>query len=677
MKYASLYSVVRNCFICFSLVLTLLCLHLSALAADGDIDTTFGDNGIRLFNNILLHNVAVQPDGKLLAVGGDYSLEEKDIAPYLARLSADGNMDMQFHFDGSITETLESYDKADYKYVFYHDEKILVAGGLYSGSQSTGFFLARYYSKGGVTDTSFGNESFLFENRSNTDCAGAAIMSDGRIVIASNTYQYNGITYTSGDVRLYRFNKNGTRDNTFGAEGLSVISYGGVEICEAFLLQPDGKALMAGTDYSTNDIILMRTAFNGTYDHSFGAQGRAVLNMDSGDHSVRDVIMLPDKKIVIAVQNEETSFLARFTASGQLDTTYGDNGIVTLTDNNGARVLAHQSDGTVVSGGVVTNDSQSDFLLRRYGPTGDQAMDFGDNGDVVLDYLDKDSASSLMLQDSANVVTTINSSVDYPEQYESRLIRFKNTPPPGDIVTPYDGWYYSPGEPGTGLSVAIQNDIAFLVWYLYDEQGRPVWYASWAPYVKRKDYSGELRQYSGMPPDQPWAPVEYTVVGTVTIEFQSEGQAYLVWELNSGDFGIKTIDKYMPSLVTGDKDSRYIDGWWIDEEYPGNGFYMETAGDTLYLGWYRYRDDMTPEWRVLGGWRDVGGFPESKKMYTASLQEYGNGQVLGGSYQPAELISEDEEAKLTFSGSGRYLTIKMQWNGKTFDLSRYLYDSVP
>jgi uncharacterized delta-60 repeat protein len=74
-----------------------------AYAADGDLDTTFGGDGLVTtnFHNTLdeAHAVAIQPDDKIVAVGTTHS-SGYDYNFSVARYNADGSPDASFSGDG-------------------------------------------------------------------------------------------------------------------------------------------------------------------------------------------------------------------------------------------------------------------------------------------------------------------------------------------------------------------------------------------------------------------------------------------------------------------------------------------------------------------------------------------------------------------------------------------------
>jgi uncharacterized delta-60 repeat protein len=114
----------------------------------------------------------------------------------------------------------------------------------------------------------------------------------------------------------------------------------------------------------------------GALDVSFGIGGKASAVTTSNDDYGNAVVLQPDGKIVIAGQCPNgTKFdfcLVRYTAnatSGQLDATFGTNGLVVTAFGAGsaiAKAAAQQADGKIVLAGNCSNGSTIDFCMARY-----------------------------------------------------------------------------------------------------------------------------------------------------------------------------------------------------------------------------------------------------------------------------------------------------------------------
>lgn len=96
---------------------------------------------------------------------------------------------------------------------------------------------------------------------------------------------------------------------------------------------------------------------------------------------------------------------------------------------------------------------------------------------------------------------------------------------------PFSGWWWNPDESGSGYSVELQGNNLFLVGFMYDDGGRPVWYYSAGPMTDPTTYQGDVLQFAngqimGGPYHPPGLP---TKVATLDIEFTATNAATLTF----------------------------------------------------------------------------------------------------------------------------------------------------
>jgi uncharacterized delta-60 repeat protein len=159
--------------------------------SNGSLDTTFGTGGY-VFSHFgpngsddLLLGIVLQPDGKVVAVGGE---EEASTSNFVvARYNKDGTLDSGFGAGGHATTGFGGFDLAT-AVVLQPDGKI-VAAGPYQGA-TIGYALVRYnadgtldagFGVGGKVATDFGGFALNF---------GVALDPDGKIVTAGFAFDF-------------------------------------------------------------------------------------------------------------------------------------------------------------------------------------------------------------------------------------------------------------------------------------------------------------------------------------------------------------------------------------------------------------------------------------------------------------------------------------------------------
>jgi uncharacterized delta-60 repeat protein len=158
-----------------------------------------------------------------------------------------------------------------------------------------------------------------------------------------------------------RVTATGTPDSTFGTNGVVCLADqpGNHDQRLFAAVQSDGKIVLEATDASYQ-LVVSRLDQGGGYDPAFGTLGRTTVTLQSGPGYPRGISVLPDGKILAlaTTSNDSVAVLARFTAGGALDTSFGTGGLQTLAVGAGASLahsLAIEPDGMVVIGGRAAN----------------------------------------------------------------------------------------------------------------------------------------------------------------------------------------------------------------------------------------------------------------------------------------------------------------------------------
>jgi uncharacterized delta-60 repeat protein len=397
----------------------------NARAASDGLDSSFGLGG-KVITNFLdftdrAHDLVIQPDGKIVAVGTSSDGNTSGDVFSLMRYTARGSHDSSFGTLGRVTTDFGSFEDDAAAVALQPDGKLVVAGTTFNSARnSTGdtpsdFALARYNTDGSL-DTTFGTGG-----KARTDVFGSPdsasdmlIQPDGKLVVVGRSH----------GMSVARYNANGSPDTTFGSPFgyVRVIVNDSGDGANAVALQPDGKLVVAGSALSK--FMLARFNANGSLDSSFDGDGFALIDfsaLGAGGAAASAVAVQPDGNIIAAGVGFGSSFvvpfaggaaLVRLKPDGSPDQTFGSGGQVLIKDIFGARPsardLALQPDGRIVVTGPAANFLMADaldFATMRFNADGSLDQTFGSGGKVVTDFFGfSDSASAVALQPDGKIV---------------------------------------------------------------------------------------------------------------------------------------------------------------------------------------------------------------------------------------------------------------------------------
>lgn len=203
----------------------------------------------------------------------------------------------------------------------------------------------------------------------------------------------------------------GELDPDFGTDGFVSTVDNDYEESNAIIVQPDGKILIAVENNAHSSVY--RYNVDGTIDTSFNDDGIAWTNIGALDIPL-DIALQTDNKIVVtgisAPFGDLTEFyVLRYLPDGTLDTSFSEDGKHTIdfdNDYGGAYGVLIQPDGKIVLGGTTWGEEGYDFALVRLNEDGtfDDSFDF--DGMVVTDLNESsfDLIYDIALQDDGKIV---------------------------------------------------------------------------------------------------------------------------------------------------------------------------------------------------------------------------------------------------------------------------------
>jgi uncharacterized delta-60 repeat protein len=343
---------------------------LARFNVNGTLDSSFGVNGKVTTNfansDANVRSIALQGD-KILVAGTNSNFA-------LARYTADGTLDSSFGENGKVTTVINYIDDGANSMALQGD-KILVAGYTYYGAfhEHPDFALARYTANGRL-DASFGENGIVITDfkRKSDDEANSIVLQGNKIIVAGNTT--NSPFEDSSNFALTRYTANGRLDASFGKNGKVITDFNNSDDFATSITLQGEKIIVAGDTYSpVNNIsnfnfALARYSTDGVLDTSFGENGKVITNFDSTSGDEANAIVLQGDKIIVGGHSRLHLALARYTANGKLDASFGENGkvVTDLSGNAYIQNMALHEDRLYVVGSITPPTDETFGIIAAY-----------------------------------------------------------------------------------------------------------------------------------------------------------------------------------------------------------------------------------------------------------------------------------------------------------------------
>jgi len=301
------------------------------------------------------------------------------------RLKKDGSLDETFGSNGKVTAAIGDRSSAFCVAAGLGDSVIL--GGFSLRGDKEEMALVKFDKQGsslnefrGPKAEGQGQFSFAVENGNSRIFA---IQSRKDSIVAVGT-AHNGSNY---DFAIVKLKPDGEREASFNGEAPLIINHNpnGDDVLKSVVWLIDGKILVAGFTagvQSQHQVIIYRLNEDGSKDTSFGSEGYIKLPWNIALHG--GAVLSGFVKISVDTLNRiyvatepmtegRTGFgVARLTPNGQLDTSYGNEGLIITSwdlspnQTSAAHAIVLQPDGKALLGGYSNLKSNYNFALARY-----------------------------------------------------------------------------------------------------------------------------------------------------------------------------------------------------------------------------------------------------------------------------------------------------------------------
>lgn len=350
-------------------------------------------------SNSQSRGVAITEDGSVLSCGS--IVVNNTSRAIVAKCGFLGTINTNFGYEGYVATQIGSNPQAN-SILTQSDGKIVIAGVTQVGQQSC-YLLARYDSNG-ILDADFNSTGTVTRFIGSNACAYQVALDSSNRYIMGGTSIINGAPI----VTVVRYNNDGTPDVTFGNNGVAIKRIFGSASAHSLGIQSSGRIVTGGftvNELGQRQFALIRFNDDGSVDPTFGFQGTLVTAIGN-DSSINALAIKPNNYIIAAGVSNSQFTLAQYTANGFLDANFGANGIAIITVGTSAQInaVALQSDNKIVAVGF----SDNAIAVIRCNSNGSLDTTFGNNGIITTPFTVTSIANAVGLETAGQIIVSGN-----------------------------------------------------------------------------------------------------------------------------------------------------------------------------------------------------------------------------------------------------------------------------
>ena len=406
------------------------------------------------------HDVLVQPDGKILVSG--WSSTANLPGMFINRMWPDGSPDNDFGIFGQAVLHLNGLTLQCYAMALQDDGKIIMVGGV-NGDQ-IGQIVIRLNANDGFADQTFGINGYTIIPYPGTAFLYDVVIQDDGKIVATGISTDNGL-----DVTVVRLNADGSMDNTFSFDGKVITDAGGLDAAQGIAIDPNGKIVVAGSLDNGGGFVnslLVRYNSNGDLDNTFGTNGISETSLAPNVDKLHNVSIDGAGNIYgcgTLRDGDYNIMVAKFNGDGSLNNSFSFDGIVEVDvngDDDEASDILIQPDSKLLVAGSSESNGDDAFTMVRLMPEGLQDITFGNSGIVVTSSGSSDEWQALALQDDLKILaagTSTNFQFNLPEAVVARFTSGMNVGI-GDLEA-YIGSTLTYPNPVLDRSVTVEYEL--------------------------------------------------------------------------------------------------------------------------------------------------------------------------------------------------------------------------
>ena len=376
--------------------------------------------------------------------------------------ATDGDLDTTWGGDGVVVST-HATESAANAIANYPDNRVLVVGWVADSTASR--ILVNRFLADGSADTSCNGTGEFLDAGKDAITSDVVVLSDGSFVVAG-TIQINN----KGTLFVAKFTSTCNLDGTFGTTGIATYSAGDSTAGTALAIQSNGSIVVAGYEYLTvsdggaQRILVVRFTTSGNPDTSFGTNGRFMSSINQ-EGQARDVVIDSSGRIIftgsiVGTVAPDAAIIGRLTSNGLLDSTFATQGYL-IDEFNGdpqLNAIALRPNGNLVAvgtyGGPFPSTQQSPIIVCLT-QTGAFDSDCGVNGWTYLPTANSDVYADDVFVTSDNKIFL--SGMINPTNPQPIVMRLNhNGTPDSSFAT--SGTWQDTSLIGRMYSVTIQSD---------------------------------------------------------------------------------------------------------------------------------------------------------------------------------------------------------------------------